>query len=354
MKVCIIGHTERNYLPYMERYVNFFEENDVAYDIICWQREKNALPAKENEFRYYEDPKEGIFNKFTAYLRFRKYVIELLEKNKYDKVIVLTTVPCIALKSYLLKNFDNRYLFDFRDYSFERFAPYKKIVDNLINHSEITTISSKGFLDFLNDNDKIAMNHNFNFSNNESTTANLKEKTVLNIGFIGGVRYFDENTALINQLKNTFRYQLWYIGQPIKTCDLEGYCKENDITNVSFVGKYDNAQKPELYKNIDMINSIYGDDSLEVTTALPNRLYEACLFKKPIISSKGTFLGEIIDQYNLGLVVDVEHDDVLSMLNEYIDSFDPNEFLQGCESFLEDIKKDEEILYAKLREFIKE
>ncbi len=41
-----------------------------------------------------------------------------------------------------------------------------------------------------------------------------------------------------------------------------------------------------------MINSIYGNDSLEVTTALPNRLYEACMFKKPIISSRDTYLGE--------------------------------------------------------------
>lgn len=354
MKVCIIGHTERNYLPYMERYVNFFKENKIKHDIICWQREKNELKAAKNEYRYYEEPKEGAFNKIRSYFRFRKFVINLLEKNKYDKVIVLTTVPCIALKKYLLKNYDNRYLFDFRDYSFEKFSPYKKTVDKLIDHSELTTISSKGFLDFLNDSDKIVMNHNFNFSDNINTTTNLKEKSVLNIGFIGGVRYYEENTALIDKLKNAFRYQLWYIGQPIKSCDLKSYCNENAVTNVSFIGKFDNKQKPQLYKNVDIINSIYGNDSLEVTTALPNRLYEACLYKKPIISSKGTYLGEIIDQYNLGLVVDVEHDDVLTMLNEYVEAFDSNEFLQGCESFLEDVKKDEEILYSKLREFIKE
>lgn len=355
MKICIIGHTERNYLPFMERYIEFFEKNGIEHDIICWQREQDALPAKENEYRYCEEPKEGIFNKFMSYMRFRKYVIKLLNKNKYDKVVVLTTVPCIALKGYLLKHFNNRYIFDFRDYSFEKFSPYKRLVDKLIDHSEFTTISSKGFMDFLDDNSKIIMNHNFNFTEflNSTEEVELKTKSIINIGFVGGVRYYDENAALINQLKNTFKYQLWYIGQPIKSCDLEGYCKENEISNVSFIGKYDNKQKPELYKNIDIINSIYGDDSLEVTTALPNRLYEGCIFKKPIISSKGTYLGEVIDKYKLGMVVNVEKDDVLTMLNGYVDGFDSELFKKGCEAFLNDVKKDEATLYKKLEEFIK-
>ncbi|MEG1028063.1 MAG: hypothetical protein RSE07_05175, partial [Oscillospiraceae bacterium] len=114
-----------------------------------------------------------------------------------------------------------------------------------------------------------------------------------------------------------------------------------------------NDQKPELYKNIDVINSIYGDTSLEVTTALPNRLYEACLFKKPIISSKKTYLGEVIALYNLGIVVDVEKDDVLPMINDYVKNFDVSNFKKGCQDFINDVKNDEKIIYSKLDEFIK-
>lgn len=354
MKVCIIGHTEKNYLPYMNRYINFFKENDVDYDIICWQREEQHTELATNEYNYFEAPKEGVVGKLMAYHRYKKFVINILNKNKYDKVIVLTTVPCVLLRKYLMKHYKNKYLFDFRDYSFERFAPYKKIVDGLIENSQITTISSKGFMDFLDENPKIAMNHNIGFEENMQDCPDLKTKQVLNIGFIGGVRYFDENVALIQKLKNTFRYQLWYIGQPTKNCDIEGYCAEHEITNVSFIGKYENSQKPELYKYVDIINSIYGDDSLEVTTALPNRLYEACLFKKPIISSKATYLGEIIDQYRLGLVVDVEHDNILGIFDEYVDNFNRDEFISGCNRFLDDVKRDEEILFSKLKEFIEE
>lgn len=354
MKVCIIGHTERNYLPYMEKYVRFFAENGVECDIICWQREEKNVHAAPGEYHFCEPIGEGAPGKLRSYLRFRKFVIGILERNQYDKLVVLTTVPAIVLKGYLKKHYRGRYLFDFRDYSFEKFGPYRKAVDALIEDSELTTISSHGFLDFLSPNPKITMNHNIAFQDIVEEAPDLSEKQVINIGFIGGVRYFDENTFLIDKLKNTFRYQLWYIGQPTKDCDLQSYCEAHGVTNVSFIGKYDNAQKPELYRSIDVINSIYGNTSLEVTTALPNRLYEACLFKKPIISSKGTYLGEVIQQYRLGVVVDAEFDDVLAVLDDYINHFNAAEFREGCEAFLRVVRRDEDKLAERLREFIAE
>ncbi|MEG0692313.1 MAG: hypothetical protein RR444_04450 [Oscillospiraceae bacterium] len=354
MKVCIIGHTERNYLPYIEKYTKFFDENSVDYDVVCWQREERPENNTPNEYNFFEEAKEGAINKIRSYLNFKKYVLEILEKNKYDKVVILTTVPAIFLRKYLHTHFKNRYLFDFRDYSFEKFLPYKMIVDKIIDDSQITTISSHGFMDFLSKNKKIVMNHNIPVGIEKAEPTDMKQKSVINIGFVGGVRYYEENCALIRKLKNEFRYQLWYIGKPVSDCDLQSYCQENEITNVSFIGKYINSQKIELYKNMEMINSIYGDSSLEVTTALPNRLYEGCLLKKPIISSKGTFLGEVIERYHLGLAIDVDEDDVLKVINEYVDNFDMNLFNSGCEEFLADVKNDEDALLGHLRQFIKD
>lgn len=354
MKICIIAHTERNYLPYMEKYVDFFEANGVDYDIVCWQREEQPAVSRPHQYDYFEEAKEGFWNKFRSYLRYRKYVLSLLKKNQYDKLVVLTTVPAIFLRGILKRRYRNRYLFDFRDYSHERFGPYRRMVEALIRNSDLTTISSHGFMEFLSESPKLVMNHNITWSEIIPEAPDLRNKQVINIGFIGGVRYYDENVQLIEKLKNTFRYQLWYIGKATSDCDLQGYCAQKEITNVSFVGKYDNREKPELYKSIDMINSIYGNDSLEVTTALPNRLYEACMFKKPIISSRDTYLGEVIEQYELGLVVDAERDDVLAMADSYVAHFDRKAFSQGCENFLTIVRKDEEVLQKALKEFIKE
>ena len=353
MRVCIVAHVERTYIPYMNRYIDFLNSKGIDFDIITWEREDNNSTSNENEYKYYEAVKTSTFEKIFAYRKYKKFVVDIIKKNKYDRIIVLTTVMAVALSGFLLKHYKNRYLFDIRDYTFEKFLPYKNLVDKLIKNSALTTISSKGFMDFLDPSDKIAMNHNMNFSDVSEELINIKNKQVLNIGFIGCVRYYEENIALIDSFKNTFKYQLWYIGQTMRDCDLQGYCDENKIENVSFVGKFDNNQKQELYKNIDIINSIYGDDSLEVTTALPNRLYEACIFKKPIISSKKTFLGEVIDQYRLGVVVDVEHENTLEIIENYIANFDENEFSAGCNRFISDVRKDDEILNDRMKKFIK-
>lgn len=353
MKICIIGHTEKNYLPYIEKYTSFFDQNNISYDVIYWQREAKEMPENPNEFNFFEEGKDGFFNKLSAYGRYKKFVLDILEKNHYDKVVVLTTLPAFVLRKYLKKNFKDRYLFDFRDYSFEKYPFYKRAVDKIIDNSEITTISSQGFMEFLNKNRKIIMNHNIPNTVEIEKAPDLKEKSVISVGFIGGVRYFEENVALINKLKNTFRYQLWYIGKQTNACDLKGYCEGQDVKNISFIGKYQNSEKAELYKSVDIINSIYGDDSLEVTTALPNRLYEACLYKKPIISSKNTYLGELIEQYDLGFIVDVQQDDVLTMLNDYVDNFDSEKFTENCRRFLSAVEADEAHLSEHLGKFIK-
>lgn len=353
MKICIIAHTERNYLPYLSRYEAYFKKNHIEYDFIYWQREETDEPCPENEYRYTEVEKEGFFNKVNSYIKFRSFALKILRKNRgqYNKLLVLTSVPAFFLSGYLKRSYKNKFIFDIRDYSFERIGFYKKKIDSLIEASEFTCISSHGFMEFLEKNDKIVINHNMPTNQVQGQAVALSDKPIVNIGYVGLVRYRDENIALIEKMKNTFRYQLWYIGKMTDDCDLKGYTEKHEIKNISYVGRYDNAQKMDLYKNIDIINSLYGNDSLEVTTLLPNRLYEACLLKKPLLVSSKTFLAELVERYGLGIIVDVDEDDVLEKINKYIDNFNPEEFNSNCYDFLNDVKKDEEKLYGHLKEF---
>lgn len=95
--------------------------------------------------------------------------------------------------------------------------------------SALTTISSHGFMEFLSESPKLVMNHNITWSEIIPEAPDLRNKQVINIGFIGGVRYYDENVQLIEKLKNTFRYQLWYIGKATSDCDLQFKCFQRDL-----------------------------------------------------------------------------------------------------------------------------
>lgn len=357
MKICIICPDERNYLPHIKKYTDFFDENGISYDVIFWYHDEEPSADKKtlpNEHCFYEKDAESFFGKFKNAGHYKKFVLDILKKNKYDRLVILNSLIAVLLQKYLHSEFENKYLLDYRNCSFEQVSFYRRAVNKAIEASSFTAISSHGFMDFLDGNKKIIVNHNIAGDIPTLPPQELKDKSVINIGFVGKINHYEENCMLISKLKNEFRYQLWYLGKADIKNNLDGYCKANGVTNVSFVGKYINSQKAELYKNMDMVNAIYGDDSLGKRSLLPTRLYDACLLRKPIIASRNTFLGEVIERYNLGLVVDVDEDDVLSAINEYVEDFDIAEFDLGCCEFLSDVQNDEDTLFGCLRQFIKD
>ena len=214
-------------------------------------------------------------------------------------------------------------------------------------------MSSKGYMKFFQNKDKIVITHNIsNEEYKEEKAVDLRIKEKLNIGFLGYVRYFDVNSKLINAFKNSDKVSFTYIGLPFKDCDLEGFCKENNIENVKFKGRYENDEKAKLYQDIDIINSIYSLDSEEVQPAIPNRLYDAALFKKPIITAKGTYLAHIVEEYQLGFSIDVYQDDIKKLLEDYLNNFNEQEFTEKCNKFLEEIYQDEKMCNEYVKKFV--
>jgi len=206
---------------------------------------------------------------------------------------------------------------------------------------------------FLNKNNKIFLNHNI--SNIKSRDAfqieNLKQKNNINIGFLGVLRYEKENKSLIINLKESLKYRLFYIGRKYPEVDFEQFCKSNGVRNCFFFGAFENDEKPLLYKKIDIINSIYGNSSLEVSCALPNKLYDCLIFKRPLIASKGTFLGEIVEKYHLGFCVD-KLDNIEKMLDEYISQFDKDKFESYTSILLEEVILDQNKIVEKIKQFV--
>ena len=87
---------------------------------------------------------------------------------------------------------------------------------------------------------------------------------------------------------------------------------------------------------------------------MPNRYYDALLFKKPIIASKGTFLGEMVQKKHLGIVVDVFDDNIEKILNDFVKNFDSHFFFKCCNRELSQIVKEQKYFYSCIKNFLKE
>lgn len=356
MKFCIVTYDEYINIPYIKKYEEILKRNNLEYDIILWNRRniENKIYIKGSRtFVFEKITRKSKLSKAIQFVEWRRFVLNVLKQGKYTKLIILTTIPGILISDYLFRNFKNRYLFDIRDFTYENIPFYKYKVDKLVEYSGLTTISSRGFYSWLKESKKIILTHNLTNLEHEFIKKQKMQKKIT-IGFVGGIRYQKENEKLIAAFANKNDVELVYIGKRHDGINFEKYCKERRIKNVSFYPEFKNEEKPLIYQKIDLINSVYGSDTPVVRTALPNKLYDCIIFKKPIIVSKNTYLSEIVDKYNLGFSIDLKKDDIYKDFRNYLEHFNINLFFEGCISFKKKVIQEEEYSLKKIELFLTE
>lgn len=354
MKVLICCFTMPKYMPYLPKYLSTVIDCSWEYDILYMDRdcdEPHNFSSNEYCYEYKMPIEKKIFSKVLPYLGYRKFAKKLLYNNNYDKLIFLTTAPAVLLSRYYLNKYKGKYILDYRDYTFERIGAYQRLVKNIIDNSFATFISSNGFKKFIGNSNKIHLTHNIsNVDEIDHHHASDITKNIV-IGFVGCVRYFDINSKLINDCQGS-DVSLIYVGPQYNDCDLKAFCKDNNVSNVKFIDSFNNSEKNKIYSEITFVNAIYSLKSPEVSEAIPNRLYDAAIYKKPIIVSKGTYLEKIVNKYKLGIAVDMQKDNILEMINEFLSEYHPDIFEANCKRFLEKVMKDEKAWKTTLMSFL--
>lgn len=353
MRVLIVDTVSYDRAPYLQYYINACREKKVDFDLFLWNRDSDGGLKKENNIYTMNCicPFGGSkVKKILPMMQYRKNLLRVLKENQYTHLVLVNTLAPVMISQFVLRYFREKYILDIRDYTYEKISYYKKIENQLIQNSYFTTISSRGFLQFIDDNPKIIVNHNISNISQAEEKPTLKRGNPVKIGFVGSVRYPKENIKLINALKDE-NIVLKYVGPEVAGCNIQRYCQDHNIKNVVFQGKFKNHEKAKIYKGIDMINSLYGDFSLEVTTAIPNRYYDALLFKKPIIASKGTYLGSLVEKNNLGLSIDLRNSEIDTVIKKYIYQFDAKTFVCHCNDLLNVAMSEQKRYEIRIKKF---
>ena len=360
MNVGIICFWDRTATPYLEKYERILQEKNIDYEVIFWNRTGiKSSQLKHREREVVQECSTKTWRKIIDFIMWRNNVLKVLKKEQYDFLIVLSTYPAVLLVNYLLKYYQQKYLFDIRDYSMESFSLFGKVVNNLIDKSAFTTVSSKGYLRWLNPSNKIVPNHNITYYQNDyEKTIRLVNSKKLNFTFVGNVRLDKQTEAVLLKLKSSRKYISGFVGRILPGCNIIDICRENDIKNVYFQGQFSSNDKPEIYRNIDLINAVYANEDKNIrladATPLPNRVYDAAVFKCPIVASKGTYLAELIDEYYLGFSVNGFDDNIEDQFDTFMGNFNEKAFREGCDKFLADVLKEEKNFLKKLSDTLDE
>lgn len=121
------------------------------------------------------------------------------------------------------------------------------------------------------------------------------------VGFIGAVRYAEHIEMLIDASIEA-NVSVFIAGGGKDYLRIKEYSKH--LANVEVYGEYQYEDEiRELYERVDCIYSVYDTKLINVQIALPNRLYEAAFTATPIIASKNTYLGELVEKYGIGETV---------------------------------------------------
>ncbi len=355
MKIALLFPNNIYTSPYLKYYTRILEEEDIAYDLIIWDRAR----AKEEGCIAFtsKNQEKSTLSKALNFFRFRKFIIQRLKKNKYSRLIIFSGQLGILLSDYLQKKYKNKYLLDIRDYSVSM-SHFKGRFNKVVSNANLVCISSIGFKEWLPEGDHYILGHNINIGlirdvlNNYPDNKTFFRNKTVNIDTIGQIKDFSSDKMFLDQLKNDDRFEMQFIGFGNTLNLLKEYVTEENVLNVSFYGKYRKEEEKELLKNTDFINILISRTEFNKgATLLSNRLYLSALYQIPCIVNSKTEQSRIIEKYNFGIVVD-SYTELTNKVLQYKKEFDKKIFLSNCYIFLSDVKDDYDSFNFRVTNFL--
>ena len=355
LKIGIIAPTSICEMPYLDIYIDLLKGENIQYDIINWDKIDGKEYKADNKFTYVNlmSNNSGILKKAVNYIKYQLYVAKLLRKNSYQGLIILCPQTVFFIYKFIVSRFKNKYILDIRDYSV--INNLKNISNNIITNSYFTAISSDGYKQWLPKYDGYKVCHNCreNFPKLGDMISLDKDNIV--VGTIGSIRDYEGNKKVIEGLCKSNNYIVNFYGSGVDEKKLINFKEENDISNCNFYGRYSKEVEEDIYKKVDLIN-VYTENLSNpgYVTALPNRLYNGCLYRKPLIARKGTFLGDIVTENYLGIAIDLNSESLEEKLNEYILNFDKDRYLVSTDKFMQKVAENQIEFKSKFISFIKD
>ena len=345
MRILIIGFTKIKYMPYMNFYLGNIDTKVNDVHLLYWNRdlqEENTSSLKGvtlHEFRCKQEDDVAKFSKIGSFIKFRKYAKKVLKNGNYDFIIVLHSLPGVLVYDKLCKAYKDRFIFDYRDSTYEGIPVFKNIVGKLVKSSCVTFVSSDAFRCFLPKEceKKIVTSHNMlmdSLSHREEKKTHGTKSDKIRVAFWGFIRHEEVNRVLIEKIARDLRFELHYYGREQQVAlNLKQYAKELGAGNVFFHGEYKPEDRYEFVRNTDIIHNVYRDPNMML--AMGNKYYDAAIFYLPLMSLRGSFMAKTAQQAEIGLTVDPCDEDFTDRLFDDYSKIDAQAFSQSCDKELE-------------------
>lgn len=349
-----IGNIE--YCPYIETYKKKLEEKKIPYEVLFWKREefRTKYPDNYNIFNYPQKNNLSFKKKCLGFLKYRKWLKDVIIKKNYNKLILLSTLSGMLISDYLLFHYRKKYILDIRDYSYEDIKPFSCVESKLIDKAYMTVISSYGFKIFLPKDREYILGQNFLLNERNIDVKTVKERrNIYTVTWLGAIRYFEHQIKILDYIGNDNRFVIEYHGIGPDYERLFAYCKKKAFTNVYLTGKYYSDEKAQLLINADILLNHYDmKKGKEVKYALSNKFYDGILFNIPQLVESGSYKSRLVQKLKVGLTLEIEDGRFADKLYHYLNTLDTKTFTARCRRYEQKIIKANKNFEKKVERFL--
>ncbi|WP_373598233.1 glycosyltransferase [Paraclostridium bifermentans] len=311
--VILLRCNDLNPDPRVDKYIKFYEENNIEYLLVGWNRSGEKINKKNTiyfeEKALYGARLKNIFKK----IKWNMFLVKTLVSKKDEYNVIHACDFDTALPSLIMKAFNKRIVFDVFDWVGNSnlsgvpmieflIRNLEKLAANKSDHIIICDEGRKEQMHIKNNNIHVLPNIPYIDKNILRSLKEYKPSENINISYVG---IFDRSRNIEQLLK------LASLNKNI-TLNIAGFGALQEIVeeytkkceNIVYYGKVDYAKSLEIMKNSDIIAAMYCKNIHNHIYAAPNKYYEALMLGKPIITTKGTLIGNNVEKNQVGFVID--------------------------------------------------
>ena len=290
MKVGIIAANNIRYSPYIFLYTELLRQIQVDYELIIPDRNdiQDSFDGVVHVLPWDRKGKTAI-----NYVVYANAVTRLVKKQAYDALIVLTSVNAAYLGLWLKRHYKGRYIVDVRDYTHENIYPYYLLETVAMRNSLMNVISSGKFREFLPEA-QYHVCHNYNSQDARNVKASFSRPDgVVTIGYVGALSYVEQCKKLMELVSRDDRFRLEFYGTSPEEPVLKAFAETLPGSSIRFHGGYVAAEKSGIIRSVDILFNAYGNGTPLLDCALSNKLYDALIYRKPILTCPNTCMTEM-------------------------------------------------------------
>ncbi len=329
-RVVLIRSNPVNPYPRLEKTANALQRAGYSIKILAWDRNEEYKEREEiiklpdGEAQIVRIGIKGEFSagfrkNFFPLLKFQIFIYKWLHKHRdeYD-IIHAYDFDTGFIANVCAKQLNKLLIYDIPDYYVDSHGLKGSTVGRVIKSCENRVINSADAVIICTEKRKeqiagtnpkrLAVLHNTPYDkqykeiNDNLFCFDENKLKLAYIGVFGKSRFLDKIAETVIKREDC-EFHIGGFGG-----NMESYFEElsKKYSNIKYYGKISYDKTLYIEKNCDVMCAIYDPTVPNHYYAAPNKFYEALMLGKPLIMAKNTGVDEIVQQANIGAVIDYD------------------------------------------------